>query len=218
MTDLSTRPGADEWLPILECLLRGLAHGLGNRVSAVSALADLSSDPSGLDEDFSLTSLLGNEGVAMRAMLQVVRVLAPDGRPRPDAFVASEAVTDVLEIVQLHADWRDWTMDASAASTQPAHALRVPRWALVHALLVMIDRVTQGHAPAALSLSLTGDDASVSFVVSATHAPGYMPHSARAGACLEGLLPLLNATLHADGASLRLTLPSLAELRRRERA
>ncbi|MDB4905315.1 MAG: hypothetical protein JWO05_99 [Gemmatimonadetes bacterium] len=215
MSEQPARPGADEWLPTLECLLRGLAHGMGNRVSAVSALADLSSDATGLDEDFSLTDLLRNEGVAMRTMLQSVRMLAPDGRSRPEAFVASEAAADALELLQLHQDWRLWTIDDSGLAAGPAFALRAPRWALVHALLAMTSRAVGMSEPATLRVALEGDDASVTFSVSASPAAACLQGP---GEYLEGLMPDLHATLHQEGGTLRLTLPSLAELRRRERA
>ena len=192
-----------EWTPLLEDLLRGLVHAMNNRVTALSAFAELAA----LDDEALEIDMLRHEIHRLHAVSSLVSVLA--SRSRETEALELDAVLEMaLEIHSHHPRMRSvpCTLEKAGAILP----VRVPRWALLRLTLLMIDAATRAggasHATA-VAIWLSGND-----VVVRLHLVSPEP----LGADATELAGLCGGVLaHANGEAV-LELPSLLELRRRE--
>jgi hypothetical protein len=185
--------------------MRGIAHALNNRAAALSAVIELSRDPT--DDPAVTGSILGSELERVQGLGAVIRSL---GAPRAgaEAFAPSDAADEALEVLKLHAEQRDRTITIDASSAPPT---RVPKWMFVRSLIALAVAGSRGLLAATTNLRITifedGDAivASVDGAYSAsTSASPYMCELARA----MGGEPL------DDPLGFR--VPTLAALRRHE--
>jgi hypothetical protein len=199
---------------IRDGILRGVAHALSNRVAALSGVAGLV-DFGDLPPD-RLSRALGSEVSQLGEAIEL-KTLLP-------AVVALHA---------LHADLRD--VPCTIQHDRDAHPVHVSRSTFVHAVLVLIDAAKRDvlRDRGGVSLTYGGDSAWVtvaveSLVGAAPPAPG---GSAGTDLDLRRLLSAavaeLDPSLTVDiqrrgqgpgsGLRLELRLPTLLEVRRRER-
>jgi hypothetical protein len=198
-------PGAAEWLALADDLLAGLVHSLNNRVTALSVCAELA----GLgDEQMLHDGLLVAEVARLQKASALVALLPARGHP--EALEIGPVLQDAIAIHAHHPRMRtvECTMEVASAP-QP---VRVPRWALLRVLLILVDAAKGGAHDAQRNstvLLLSGDADSVR-VHAATRDNG--------GAYGAEMAALCGGALAREDEMLVLTLPSLTELRRRERA
>ena len=197
-------PGASEWLALSDDLLAGLVHALNNRVTALSVCAELA----GLG-DLEMVK----EGVLQSEVARLQRVSVLIGcfpaRGVAEALDIGPVVDDALAIHSHHPRMRrvECTVQAGGGM-QP---VRAPRWALLRLLLVMVDAAKGGAQEAgrdSMSLQLSSDAECVRLRTDARGSES--AYAVELAAVCGGVL------LHEPGG-LVLTLPSLLEVRRRER-
>lgn len=194
-----------EWEPLLEDLLRGLVHATNNRITSLSALAELAT----YDDEMLDIDLLRKEITRVHDVSSLVGTLVT--RSEDGEALEVSAVLDVaLNIHSHHPRLRP--VPCTVEKVNAVLPVRVPRWALLRLSLLMIDsakRAGVASSAATVALRLSGDD-----TVVRTHCASAAPLGADAlrYASLCG-----GALLHAGGESV-LELPSLLEVRRREAA
>jgi hypothetical protein len=202
--DLET-PGAAEWLALSDDLLAGLVHSLNNRVTAISACAELA----GLGDEQMLG---GGVLVAEVARLQKASALVAllPARGHAEALEIGPVLHDAVAIHAHHPRMRAVECVVEIVDAPPP--VRAPRWALLRALLMMVDAAKAGvhEAPQGTSaiVRLAGDANAVRVHASARDGVGV--YAAEMAALCGG-------TVSREDEELVLTLPSLTELRRRER-
>jgi hypothetical protein len=192
-----------EWAPLLEDLLRGLVHATNNRITALSALAELAT----YDDELLDIEMLRQEITRMHEVSSLVGTLVMHGEDAEALEVG--AVLDVaLNIHSHHPRLRP--VPCAVQKVDSVMPVRVPRWAMLRLALLMIDSAKRAgvasHATS-VALRLSGDD-----TVVRAHCASVEPMGADAQryASLCG-----GALLHAAGECV-LELPSLLEVRRRE--
>lgn len=197
-------PGAADWLTLSDELLAGLVHALNNRVTALSVCAELAA--LGDEQTLGQSVLLDEVGRLQRAAALVGLLPA---RGHAEAIEVAPVLGDAIAIHSHHPRMRaiECTVDAQAGM-QP---VRVPRWALLRLLLLMVDGAKGAvldtpSAPATVRLS--SDDSLVRVRVVA--------RDSEAPYAIE-MATLCGGVLTREGPELVLSLPSLSEVRRRER-
>ncbi len=194
----------DAWTTLGEELLRGLVHAANNRVTALSAYAELA----GLEGESLDPVLLREEVMRLHKVTTMMGVLAT----RTSTSEALEVRVVLEQALALHAHHPRTGMTACTIATSGLLLpVRVRPSALMRLLLLMVDSAkgaieTRG-APSA-TIHLSGDEAEILVSVSAT-APLAPPATSLAQLC-GGVL-----TCSENVAELR--LPSLLALRASER-
>ena len=197
-------PGASEWLALSDDLLAGLVHALNNRVTALSVCAELA----GLG-DLEMVK----EGVLQSEVARLQRVSVLIGcfpaRGVAEALDIGPVLDDALAIHSHHPRTR--RVECTVHVGHGMQPVRAPRWALLRLLLVIMDAAKGGAQEAgrgSVSIELTSD---VECVRLKTDARG------NDGAYAVEMAAVCGGVLLRESDSLVLTLPSLIEVRRRER-
>jgi hypothetical protein len=205
MTAALARPGSAEWLALSDDLLAGLVHSLNNRVTAISVCAELA----GLgDEQMLAGGVLAGEVARLQTTSALLALLPARGHA--EALEIGPVLGDAVAIHAHHPRMRAVECAVEIAdATQP---VRVPRWALLRVLLILVDAAKAG--------AQDGEDASTIMQVSGDAEAVRVRANARegGGAYAEEMAALCGGALSRENEALVLTLPSLTELRRRERA
>ena len=197
--------GAAEWLALSDDLLAGLVHALNNRVTALSVCAELAS----LGDEQML-----EDGVLIAEVARLQRTGALIGLlpARGHASEALELAPALEEAIAVHAHHpRMRAIECTTEREDAVQPVRAPRWALLRLLLFVVDAAKAGAQDAgrdAVTLRLSSDDQSVRVRALAR---------ASEGAYAGEMATLCGGALAREGEELVLTLPSLSELRRRER-
>lgn len=194
-----------EWTPLLEDLLRGLVHAMNNRVTALSAFAELAAVEDGALE----IDMLRHEIHRLHEVSSLVSVLASRS-DEPESLELS-AVLEMAFVIHSHHP----RMRSVPCTLEKAGAIlpvRVPRWAMLRLALLMIDAAKraggESHATT-VAVWLSGNDAAVRL---------HLVSPEPLGVDAEGLARLCGGVLsHTNGEAV-LELPSLLEIRRREKA
>ena len=141
-----------EWMVNVEAILRGVAHALNNRAAALSALAELSQEPT--DDDPEATkSILNSELLRVSELARAVRLLGPT-RPGTEAFAPRDIVGDAIELLRLHSEQRERVISIDTSSAPP---VRVPRWMFVRSLVALCASAAATGKAAHVQVSVTGD-------------------------------------------------------------
>jgi hypothetical protein len=206
MTAALARPGVAEWVALADDLLAGLVHSLNNRVTAISVCAELA----GLGDEQMLAGGMLSTEVARLQKASALLALLP-ARGHAEALEIGPVLHDAVAIHAHHPRMRavDCVVEIADA-TPPA---RAPRWALLRVLLLMVDAAKAGAqdaADASAIVRLSGDADVVRVRALVREAGGWGAYASEMAALCEG-------TLTRENEELVLTLPSLSELRRRER-
>jgi hypothetical protein len=198
-------PGAVEWLALSDDLLAGLVHALNNRVTALSVCAELAS--------FGDKQML-SDGVLVAEVARLQRASALMGllpaRGVVEALEIGPVLDDAIAMHAHHPRMRaiECTVDARG-SVEP---VRVPRWALLRAMLFLVDaakRAAQASEHGIVTLHVAAGDGVVQ-VRAPAHDKSSVYAAEMAAAC--------GGSLQSEHGALVLSLPSLSEVRRRERA
>ncbi|HUQ45074.1 MAG TPA: hypothetical protein VM033_00400 [Gemmatimonadaceae bacterium] len=199
-----TVPGAAEWLALSDDLLSGLVHALNNRVTALSVCAELA----GLGDQ----RLLG-EGVLLGEVLRLQHATALVGllpaRGHTEPLDIGPVLDDAIEMHAHHPRMR--TVECAVERVGAVQPVRVPRWALLRLLLLLVDAAKESALEGrygTVTLNLSSDDDWVRVRAPARAGEGH--YAAEMATRCGGVLA-------RDGEDLVLTLPSLLALRRHER-
>ena len=193
------------WTLLFEDLLRGLVHAINNRVTALSAFAELAA----LDGETLGADVLRQEIKRLQDASALVAVLST----RSDDLEALE-IRAVLEVaLSIHAHHpRMRSVSCIVEQDGALLPVRVPRSALLRLFLLLIDaakRAAEAAGDGSAYVRLSGDDAVVRALAASADSVG--DDARELAAACGGTLT------HADGGTM-LELPSLLALRKRERA
>jgi hypothetical protein len=196
--------GSAEWLALSDDLLAGLVHALNNRVTALSVFAELTTLG---DNQMASSGMLATE-VARLQRLSTLLAMLPARRQAAEALEIDPVLDDAIALHAQHPRIRAIECVVERKGELPP--LRAARWALLRLLLLVV-HAAKGAAETAhgerVTLHLIGDANSLTLRVFALDSAGVHAQAlaARCGGALEQV-----------GDDLQLTLPSLAEMRRRE--
>ena len=199
-------PRGDDWRTISDDLLQGLVHALNNRVAALDAFVELARLG---DEEGDPVKVLPAE-ITHLHRLNALFAMLPERRSTPEALELHGVLDDAIRLHEHHPRLRSERVTVTAEGA-PA-VVRAPRWALAHALVMLVHSAKRaagsGHAPPGATLRVRGDDTTVS-----VHAATAMEPSAD----LKALAQRCNGSVAREAGELVLRMPSVRELRRRER-
>ena len=199
-------PVGEDWRTISEDLLRGLVHALNNRVASLSAFVELAQ--LGDEEEDPLTVL--PEELAHLQRVNALFGLLPQRKAEAESLELRVVLDDAIRLHEHHPRLRGGQVPLTFEGA-PA-VVRAPRWALVRVLVMLVHAAKveaaseRGRADAAIRV--TADDETVSVHVPTPEAPS---------ADLAALAARCGGRVVRTNDELVLTLPSLRELRRRER-
>ena len=219
----------DPFAAIRDGILRGVAHALSNRVAALSGVAGLV-DFGNLPAD-RLSRALGSEVSQLGQLVEMVRLLPSDARPRGEAIELRTMLPAVVALHALHADLRD--VACTIHHDRDAQPVHLGRSAFIHAVLVLIDAAKRDalRNRGSVALSYRGDATWVTVAVESlagatSSAPkssaGDGPDLRHVSAAVAQLDPSLTVDVQSRrddprrGLRLELRLPTLLEVRRRE--
>jgi hypothetical protein len=196
-----------DWAALSDELLQGLVHALNNRVAALSAFVELArlgdpeSDPL-VDLPAEITQLHRVNGLL---------ALLPERGSEPEALELPLVLDDALRLHEHHPRLRGEQCVVVREGTPLP--VRAPRWALLRTLLMLVHAAkrtadsVQSRGGTPVRVVGDPDEVSVHLVTPAEPSPYLMAMAERCG-----------GTCGREGDELVLRLPSILELRRRERA
>lgn len=197
-------PGASEWLALSDELLAGLVHALNNRVTALSVCAELA----GLgDLEMVKDGVLKSEVARLHRVSALIGCLPARGVS--EALDIGPVLDDALAVHSHHPRMR--RVECTVRVEAGMHTVRAPRWALLRLLLVMVDAAKGGAQKAgrdSVSIELASDSECVRLKSDAR---------GNDSAYAIEMAAVCGGVLLREPDSLLLTLPSLLEVRRRER-
>ena len=188
----------DDWATLSNDLLQGLVHALNNRLSALGALMELARLR---DETMDPLAELPAE-IGQLEGLTGLFALLPERRTGAEALELSVALDDAVRLHEQHLRLRAERCEVRYEGTPPP--VRAPRWALVRTLVMLVHAAKRSGAP----LIVRTDDTAVSVCVRSAGGPSrdLLAAGEQAG-----------GVVGREDELLTLRLPTLAELRRRER-
>jgi hypothetical protein len=196
----------DDWHTISEELLQGLVHALNNRVAALSAFVELARLG---DEEGDPVTALPSE-IAQLHRVSALFGMLPERKSEPEALELRVVLDDAIHLHEHHPRLRGEQVDVTFEGA-PA-VVRAPRWALVRVLVMLVHdarRAAQsGPRPSVARLRIRADDTIVALHVRTAAEPS---------SDLVALAERSGGWIARVQDDLVLTMPSLRELRRRER-
>jgi hypothetical protein len=198
-------PRSDDWRTISEELLQGLVHAMNNRVAALSAFVELAK--LGDEKEGDPVKVLPAE-IAQLHRLNGLFGMLPERRSDAEALELSGVLDDAIRLHEHHPRLRSERV-AVAFEGAPA-VVRAPRWALVRALVLLVHAAKLAARPGNVgaTLRVRGDDATISVHAST---------AVEASPDLAALAERCNGSVVREAGELVLRMPSVRELRRRER-
>ena len=210
MTDAGAeeRPPLAAWVDLADSLMRGLVHALNNRVTALSALAELAALG---DDDLLAQRVLPSELARLQQVNALFCLLLTE-EMSPEAMELAPVLDDALALHAHHSRLRAVSCEVVRQGT--ILPVRAPRWALLRLLLLLLEYGKQ-HAeerpdgrPGTAELRIEGTEDCIELTVSA---------GSESRPYLHSMTELCGGTLEAGEGTLTARLPTLAEVRRGER-
>lgn len=199
-------PLGDDWRTISEELLKGLVHALNNRVASLSAFVELAR--LGDEEEDPLAALAAE--IEQLHGVNALFGLLPQRAAGPESLELRVALDDAIRLHEHHPRLRDGHVRVTADGAPGV--VRAPRWALVRAMVMLVHvakrEARSGREGATANIRVLADDETVSVHVAAPEPPSVDLEAF--AACCGGRIARVNDELV-------LAMPSLRELRRRER-
>ena len=195
--------GFGEWADLSEALIRGLSHGLTNRISSIGSFVTLHGMG---DTDFSVESFLPKESAQLQQLARGLRLLVIDGET--SAMELAPLLRDAIELYGHHPRMHALRCEL-VLGDEPLMPVRVVRSAMLRLMLIIIDGAAaevQPSVDAAVTVTLTGSEQELLLSVPAQRTP-----SEYAMALAEDA----GASLLADEGVLELRIPTLVALRSR---
>lgn len=201
--DAEAPPGIAEWCELSDALVRGLVHALNNRLTAMSASVELAEMG---DDEFSAARVLPGELSRLQQVSALLRLLATEPGPA-EALEVAPLAEEAAALHQHHPRLGGARIPVAVEGARMP--VRAPRWALLRLLLLLMEgerRAAEAEGRDRAQLRIAGDERVVEL-----HAGSAVTPYARTMALICGAAPEDDM---ADGV---VRLPSLLELRRRER-
>ena len=198
-------PMSDDWRTISDELLQGLVHALNNRVAALSAFVELARLG---DEEADSLSALPTE-IAQLHQVNALFGLLPERRSEPEALDLREVLDDAIRLHDHHPRLRGERV--AVTSEGAPGVVRAPRWALVRALVMLVHvakRAGGSELRGGATLRISVEEAMIGVSVTTAVEPS---------ADLVDAAQRCGGDIGRERDELVLTLPSLREMRRRER-
>lgn len=195
---VTSAPALREWTHHVESVLRGIAHSMNNRAAALSAVAELSSDPG--DDAEEMREILEAEMSRIQELVHAIRLVGAV-RDTVEALAPADVLADVKRVLALHTDLRDREVRIHAADAPP---VRVPRALLVRSLVALGATTPATADGRAVELRMRGQG---DWLV-------IEPASGPSTSTYAGEVAVLMGGESLPGGGLR--IPTLAALRRRE--
>lgn len=198
------------WLGVESALMRGLAHDLNGRATALGGLVDLlrldgdGADPPVLD-------LLREESTRLGEAVELLRLLAGDREDEPPEPLALEPLLE--SVLGLHARHRGLEEVETVLEVEADGAVRVRRTFLVRALLLLLGAAGWAAREAGVrrvDVALRGRDDRVVVVIGVPEADTGEKDAAgtdaaagteRSGSGIEAAVRGVEAVLERDGAA-----------------
>lgn len=194
-----------EWQDVSDAILRGLVHALNNRLTALSAFAELASVG---EEEFAAARALPAGLERIQRVGALFRVLATDGE-LPEAVELGAVLDDAAELHRHHS--RVTAVPCEIMRAVPYVAVRAARRPLLRLLVLLLEagqQFAQTHVRPHAVLRLVVEEPWITLALDeGTLSPGVLTLAADCGADAE-----------QAGAAVVIRLPSLQALRERERA
>jgi signal transduction histidine kinase len=194
-----------EWAELCESLVRGLVHSLNNRITALSAFAQLRAMG---DEDYAPHKVLPAELPLLSSVSDHLRTLSQEKLP-VEAIEIAPVLNEAIGLHAHHPVLRG--IRCEVRTTTSLLPVRVPRWALSRLFVMLIDnakRVAEETGEDHVPLVLEGNEQVLAL---RTHSDGTISMYAHQMAALCG------ATIQVTDDEVVARIPTLLELRRRER-
>lgn len=203
--EVATGEGTGQWAVLSDALLAGLVHALNNRVTALSVCAELAAMG---DEQMISGGVLAGEVARLQRACALIGLL-PERSVRPEGLELAPLLDDAIALHAHHPRLR--AIECAVDRPDGLLPVRVPRWALLRLLLLLVDaakRAAGEDASPRVALGLSGDDELVRLRSRTAE---------ELGAYGASLATRCGGVVARDGDHLVLTLPTLSALRRRER-
>lgn len=196
----------DDWPTLSDELLQGLVHALNNRVAALSAFVELARF--GDDEADPVTVLPAE--IAQLHRVNGLFGLLPARGGDAEALELPLVLDDALKLHEHHPRLRSEPL--AVLRDGMLLPVRAPRWALLRALLLLVHAAKREgesvRGRGGSSLRLVGENAELTVCLATRGEPS--PY-------LTKLARLCGGTIGRNGDDVVMRLPSVVELRRRER-
>ena len=128
-------PDIDDWLSLLDQVLRGLHHALNNRIGTLSALVELA-DLSELPPDGSAFKAVAADLARLTECNHVVDLLHRDLAAGEEPLMVDDVLADAYAVHRYLHDVRD--VQVTAAATRSPEPVRVHRWVLLRVLSLLL--------------------------------------------------------------------------------
>ena len=208
-------PEPDASSAAADLVVRGIAHELGNRTGTIAAAAEAlaAADPAS-----RYAAVLADEARRLDELLRLLRLVPLDPARAPEPVRPADLAADAVALFALHARGRDARVATEGLDDAPP--VRVHLTAIVRALVVLLAaargagdgaRVDRGGTDAELAIRVAGAGSAA--------AGDAAPALAAAVDAARALVAADGGDVEHDEANgaLVLRLPTLVELRRRER-
>ena len=197
---------ADDWTSISNDLLLGLIHALNNRVAALGAFVELARLGDARVDPLVELPIEVTQLQAFGGML----ALLPERQTNAEALELTALLDEAVRLHEHHPRLRAERCEVRYEGTTPP--VRAPRWALGRTLIMLVHaakrsgKSTQGQGRTPIIVRSDESTVSVRVTEGATVSPDLLAAAERAG-----------GEIIREDEDLIFRLPSLAELRRRER-
>jgi hypothetical protein len=195
--------GFSEWADLSEALIRGLSHGLTNRISSIGSFVQLHGMG---DTEFTVDGFLPKESAQLQQLARGLRLLVID--TEPSAVELLPILRDAIELHSYHGRMHALHCELSVTG-EPLQPIRVVRSAVLRLMLIILDMCTSEAQEArgtevTLGVSGTPDELVISAPCRRAPTEYAMALAETSGAFL----------VSGDGA-LELRVPTLVALRAR---
>jgi len=201
------------WAEESEAIIRGLAHTLSNRAAALG-LAGESLEDEEAEVRREASAQVQKEVEQIAEIARLLKLLPRDGVGRPQALQLSEVLADAVALHGHHLELRGITLATSVSAS--ALPVRVDRWALLRALVLLIAGARRG---AQTEGGEGGGGEAVTIFVEGTEMESWVRTESDGGTAseeLEALAGAMDGRVDRSAQGVRLVLPSLLALRQRE--
>jgi hypothetical protein len=196
--------GFGEWADLSEALIRGMSHGLTNRISSISSFVTLHGMG---DKEFTVDSFLPKEAGQLQQVARALRLLVIDAEV--SALELAPIVRDAMDLYSHHSRMHAFRFELSLSSG-PLMPVRVIRSSMLRLIVIMLDMIAaqaqQSESGDILPLSLEGTQQELMLRGSCRRAPTDYALS---------LAEEAGAALLSEDDFLILRIPTLVSLRAR---